>query len=706
MILLKELKLNNFLSHEKTEIKFNENDKLLVDGKSGSGKSSVTEAILWVLYGKGRSDNRSLVRKGAKTASVSLKLIDGKLETIISRTVSATGKNTLGVTQNTGSKGQFLAIGRTGTKDTQDWIENEFLKASYELFTNSVAYPQDNENSFVKASATKRKDLLLEIVRAGNFDELYTKTRNAITANELDNAVTVSKIEGLNNTISRVKEQVSKIDSYKKEVDNLNSEIDKKVKEEEDLNKKLNDISGIQQKINDKQELIKSFKESLENLTNQEKKDKETIEEYDKLDIDSAKRDLEKIVVLQQKINGYDTLLKDNATNTMKMNALLANKPIVNDFTKDIANINGQIIPLLRDSGSCPSGDKCPFVAPIKSHIEFLTGQIEEKKEIMKNQKKELEFWEKKYSELVPLKDDKDIHKDIQKIKDEIAELEKSRDVITKYEIFEKNVKEAKERMEKVVSSKKKLTTDITLSESEIDKLKADLKESNPDNLNIEISTLRIEIKELRESLLSASGELISAQKGSVTLKECEKDISDLEGLLASKNEENEALKLLKEALSPRGVKAVVVDYIVPQLEDKINNILSKMSDFVIRLDTQKGKADGDGVKEGLFITVLNEAGEEMSFDNYSGGERIKITIAISEALASLMVGVGFRIMDENIVSLDNDSTQSFVRVLFILQEKFPQLLVVSHIQEIKDMFQTKIDIIKTNGISKIYDKK
>jgi len=705
MILLKELKLNNFLSHENTKIKFNETGKLLLDGKSGSGKSSITEAILWTFYGKGRSDNRSLVRRGSKIASASLKLIDNELETIITRSVSSAGKNTLTVTQSTGPAGQFLPIARTGIKDVQDWIENDFLKASYELFTNSVAYPQDNENSFVKASASKRKDLLLEIVRAGNFDDLYIKARNAITANESGSAVTVSKIEGLNDIISRTKEEVDKISVYQKEVDSLNLEVDKKVKEEETLNKKLSDISGIQQKINDKSSLIVSYRESLENLTNQEEKDKETIDEYGKLDIDSAKKDLEKIVVLQQQITDYNTLLKENAINSMKMNALLADKPIVNDFTKDIANINGQIIPLLRDSGSCPSGDKCPFVKPIKSQIEFLTGQIEEKNEIMKNQKVELEFWDKKYSELVPLTDDTDIYIELKKIDDEITELEKSRDVITKYEIFEKNVKEAKERMEKVVSSKEKLIVDITLFENEIDKLKADLKESNPDNLNIEISTLRIEIKELRESLVSASGELISAQKGSVTLKECEKDIRDLKVLLASKNKENEALKLLKEALSPRGIKAVVVDYLVPQLEEKINAILSKMSDFVIRLDTQKGKADGDGVKEGLFITVLNESGEEMSFDNYSGGEKIKLTIAISEALASLMSGVGFRIMDENIISLDNESTQSFVTVLFILQEKFPQLLVVSHIQEIKDMFQTKIDIIKTNGISKINEK-
>jgi len=107
-------------------------------------------------------------------------------------------------------------------------------------------------------------------------------------------------------------------------------------------------------------------------------------------------------------------------------------------------------------------------------------------------------------------------------------------------------------------------------------------------------------------------------------------------------------------------------------------------------------------VKEGLFITIKNDLGEEMPFELYSGGEKVKITIAISEALASLMTSVGFRIMDENIVSLDKESTEGFTAVLKKLQEKFPQLLIISHLQEVKDMFEKRVEIIKVNGVSKV----
>ena len=164
MILLNELKIKDFISHSDTNLIFKDNQKLLISGISGSGKSSICEAVLFCLYGNGRADNRNLVRKGCKQAIVSLKLIDGNIITIITREVTSMGKNSLSITQNMGTNGQFVAIPRTGLKDLQNWVTDTFLKASEKLFINSIAYLQDNQNSFVKATASERKDLLLEII--------------------------------------------------------------------------------------------------------------------------------------------------------------------------------------------------------------------------------------------------------------------------------------------------------------------------------------------------------------------------------------------------------------------------------------------------------------------------------------------------------------------------------------------------------------
>lgn len=174
---------------------------------------------------------------------------------------------------------------------------------------------------------------------------------------------------------------------------------------------------------------------------------------------------------------------------------------------------------------------------------------------------------------------------------------------------------------------------------------------------------------------------------------------------LVAKNQKNlvdkESLEMVKEAFGSKGIKTVVVDYLIPRLEVRINDILSKMSDFKIRLETQKNKFDGEGVTEGLFINVFNPAGECFSYNNYSGGEKLKITVAVSEALASMQKS-GFRIFDEIFLGLDPDSIEGFNDVMHSLQDKFSQVLCISHLQTIKDSFEEKINIIKEGDTSKI----
>lgn len=702
MILLKELKLNNFLSHESTTLNFTEMEKLLLDGRSGSGKSSITEAIFWVFYGRGRADNRSLVRRGAKSATVSLKLTDGPTETLITRSISAAGKNTLAITQNTGSKGQFLPIERTGLKDTQDWIEKEFLKASYELFTNSVAYPQENENSFVKSNATRRKDLLLEIVRAGNFDVLYEKSRIALATNQLENATNLANVKNTEEEIKLAETNANTYDGFKKKNDEVSVQIDSFVSSEKDIEKRLNDITQITRQISDKKSIREALVKSNDVIEWQLGNDQRMIAEFANIDIETAKKNVKEAESLSIGVEDIKKKIREISENQQRINAHLSNKPSVFDYTKDIEIINQRLIPLIKDSGKCPSGDDCPFVVPIKGQIDFLTQQINEKTERGKLEKRLLDVWSQEYAKLVPVQDSSELYTQITVIEDRINTLNRSKEVITRYEMFAKTNEEIKSRGIKLNEDKVKNAVELARTDTQIYELEQTLVNFDVNKVNIELTNVRMMIQNLRkEKEVAVSGMTIAAIAG----EELERDkivLAKLQVDLKKAEDERESLELLKEALSPRGIKAVVIDYLVPQLEERINGVLSQMSEFRIRLDTQRATVDEEGVKEGLFITVLNDQKEELPFASYSGGEKVKITVAISEALASLMTSIGFRIMDENIVSLDKESTEGFVVVLEKLQEKFPQLLVISHLQEVKDLFSKQVTITKVNGISKI----
>lgn len=706
MILLKTLQLNNFISHESTTIYFKDNEKILLDGKSGSGKSSITESIIFALYGRGRSENRSLIRRGAKMASVSLTVSEGHTIYIITRSVSSNGKNALAITfNNSESEGKnFLPIEKTGLKDHQEWLEKTLLKASYELFTNSICYPQENENSFVKANAARRKDLLLEIVQAENFDDLYVKARNAITVNELDSAANTANLATTEEVIKESKVFIDDIEKHQKAFNGAKFMMDSFNLAEKELEKQLNDISQVSRQLSDKKQLFKMTENALSLLEIRIKDSLKEIDKHHEIDIENAKDDLKILEILKKEVEGLERDLNDSAINQQQINAHLANKPTVFDYTREIEEMNKRLIPLVGETGKCPAGDKCPFVKPIQGQIDFLSDQITIKTNKMKEGEGLLKTWEQQLMSSPPAKDVTDLYQKLKDIKEEMTRLAKANDVIEEYNTFELNLTELNVQIVHWSDEMEAKQREMDKINKEIFELEKILSNFDSNKINQKISETRLNKVDVQKTLDTATYGIKMGESATIRLKEATGVINRLKSTLHKAVEDKEALELLKEALSPRGVKAVIIDYLVPQLEDRINGVLAQMSEFRIRLDTQKATADEEGVKEGLFITVINDRMEELPFAAYSGGEKVKITVAISEALASLMNQIGFRIMDENIVSLDRESTEGFVDVLAKLQIKFPQLIVVSHLQEVKDLFEKQVMIIKANGVSKIYE--
>ena len=144
-----------------------------------------------------------------------------------------------------------------------------------------------------------------------------------------------------------------------------------------------------------------------------------------------------------------------------------------------------------------------------------------------------------------------------------------------------------------------------------------------------------------------------------------------------------------------------MIDYLIPKLEESINRILGKLSDFSVKLDTQKSGIRKETVLDGLFITVINPEGLEMDFDSFSGGEKVKISTAINESLAEISK-ISFRILDESILSLDGESTEKFIETLIEIQNRVNQTICISHIPEIKSIFDEKIEVVKVGGISRV----
>lgn len=598
MILLSSLSMKDFLSHRDTTIDFSSPENLLIDGSSGAGKSSIFDAIIWALYGKGRVDNRSMIRRGEQKATVTLTVVDRPQngpETFwrLERSITTTGKHTLTVGHSSTVSGPFESHELTGLKDLQEFVETTLIGASYILFVNSAAYVQGNAESFVTQTAQKRKDLLLEIIKASDFDEYYEKSKEMLATLNGERQYIVGRQRELQSFLNALERSMAMARPYAE----LEAELHK-------LEARSRVLDTEEQVLSNKQNELRQMAE--QNLGSF----KTRIETADALGKARAAH-LEK---------------KPSVTQSITLTAMKS----------ELATYSAKPV--------CPSGGMCPYFGMTKQQIERLETKIAETEQRMLVEQGNFDAWAKEYEQLP-------VPEDILKITKEIEEYKETGNGA----LYDVNQQLKSVRDEKYTNGSLR-------------------------------STVAAEMKQAADN-----------QKKRLDFQTQVKKISDQE--LPLLDNKISRVAMIKDAFGSKGIKTVAVDYILPRLEDQINDILSKLSEFRIHLDTQKASTDGESVVEGLWITIVNESGQELPYESYSGGEKLKIQVAIAEALATLQK-VGFRLFDEAIVALDENSEEGFVQVLQKLQKGFPQVLLISHLQSIKELFDKKVSISKLNGIS------
>ena len=144
-----------------------------------------------------------------------------------------------------------------------------------------------------------------------------------------------------------------------------------------------------------------------------------------------------------------------------------------------------------------------------------------------------------------------------------------------------------------------------------------------------------------------------------------------------------------------------MIETAIPEIEREANTLLGGMTDNQMHLvfETQGETKKGD-VTETLDIKISDTLGTR-DYDAYSGGESFRVDFAIRVALAKLLARrAGARletlVIDEGFGSQDARGRERLVEAITSIQRDFKQILVVTHIQELKDMFPVQIEIVKT----------
>ena len=703
MVVLQKIELTNFLSHSDTILEIKPDQKLLIDGLSGSGKSSIVEALIWCFYGKARTTNRALIKSGTASASVTVVLEDDGISYRIVRSISNKGKHELEIYEKEGKAKTFKPIKVTGIKNLQEHLERQILRSSYLLFINSIVYPQENLESFVRQPAAKRKDIILEIIKAADYDEYLDKAKEILNTKRVGAEVNKSKLEDKYSFLASSVETSSKLEEYKKQYEDKAAIIEALEAQLKGYTEKSSELKVRSIVFKEKLAQMDQIKKSLAEYKQTEESLNYKLGELKSLNISELKSKLAELPKLRDELEKlYQQFTSSNEWN-QKMMALIKTTPGTVDYDAQIDYMNKQIIEVMKEEVSeCPELAKaCPILVDKKQkRISQMDTDVKKLKEDRSIQELEQEEHRKKIEALglAPLAPDTSR---IEAVKTTIRGLEASELKLKEYEVRMASLASLEADISQVAAK-------ITAFEDELAKVTTYVSASGSDEIAKEERELAMKVDATMVEKSAATMELndatVRVTLASEALRKIEKANEDIE-TLTKENEkavvEMEALESIKEALGPNGIRAIVIDLIIPQLENKINTILSKLSEFRVRLDTQKSGVGDKTVLEGLFINIINDQGEEFDFESYSGGERLKIIVSISEALSEVQK-IGFRILDELFIGLDEESTEKFAVVMTSLQEKFQQMVCISHLRGIKDLFEDKVTVTKINGTSKI----
>jgi exonuclease SbcC len=122
-----------------------------------------------------------------------------------------------------------------------------------------------------------------------------------------------------------------------------------------------------------------------------------------------------------------------------------------------------------------------------------------------------------------------------------------------------------------------------------------------------------------------------------------------------------------------------------------------------VKLETQRERASGQGdPRETLDILVSDELGPR-SYEMYSGGEAFKVNLAMRIALSKVLahrIGAPLPTLfiDEGFGSQDMVGRERILDLINAIGNDFEKVLVITHLEDLKDGFEVRINVEKTES--------
>lgn len=677
------LRISGFLSYrDPVELDFTTFDLACISGPNGAGKSSLLDAITWALFGQARKRDDSLVNLQSKAAEAAFTF---SYEGNVYRVIRALprGKATalefqiLDDRAKTLDSGQWRPLTERTLRETQARIEHT-LRLDYETFVNAAFFLQGKADQFTQQTASKRKDVLSSILGLEMWETYKVRTAEKRKALE-------DEVGGIDGRIA---------------------EIDAELLEEEPRKQRLNELEAELVRLTTtrktQESVLESLKQAAASLNQQVAAEKARLEEEQRrllAEQEDIREKESKIGDLESEIENAQKRLAKAESQIVELTNLEAERNAAREKQAELRAENDVLKSAMDelkrriDQLEAAEGAVCPLCGqPLsKEHRKTTLGQLQDEG------KEKGDRFRANKSSLDDL---------ARQITDREAKISRLQSAQKERLTYSGSVAQFTERMETFKGRVKDWETADKKRLKEVEKILGSKKYAVATQKQLadldEAERALLETQE-RENLLNQE---VGAARQKVSV------LDDLRARKADLSSAREALalqigrhKALERAFGKDGVPALLIEQALPEIESKANELLDRLSDgqmsvhFVTQAEYKDKKRED--LKETLDIQISDAAGVR-DYEMYSGGEAFRVNFAIRLALSEVLAqrkGARLQtlVVDEGFGSQDTQGRQRLIEAINLVKNDFAKILVITHLDELKDAFPTRIEVEKTD---------
>tara|TARA_A100001515_G_scaffold32192_1_gene25092 strand:- start:4220 stop:7372 length:3153 start_codon:yes stop_codon:yes gene_type:complete len=674
---LKKFKWDNLFNYgAKNEINFTRLRGLVgIFGKNYSGKSSIVDGLLYTVFNTTSKNNRknlNVINQNEDSCYGKVEIDIGKDTYTIVResekyrkklrgkeTVEA--KTDVSFSKKNKTTREVIEMNGIDRNETDKNIRRAFGDIDEFLLTSLAS--QLGSLSFIGEGSTKRKEILAKFLDLDIFDKKFklakedsadikgalNKLKDHDFIGELAEAkshLTYSEIE-----LDRKKQQVENLKDRAKSLKETMEEISGKLDSSQQELLSIKDITRDLQLVESKISSIKKSNYDLEESVQNDEQVLVKIEEHlQKIDIDSYEEKLQEIDVKLRELSSLEKeieLLEQKETTEANKVKLLSEVPCGSEFShckfiKDAYQAKeslGAIRVQAKDLTISKTviSEEVDSLEPdaVKTYLKKYNDLIKKRKEVTERSGESKILLEKNKSSLL---DAMRSHNDLQEKK-------------KKYEDNEESIKQ----LETIVQTKDKVQEDISLNE---------------------------------EDLAAAQEELLLLFKNHGSLEQKVKNLEDRQEELDALQKEYTSYELYLKCMHSNGISYDIIKKRLPIINEEVSKILANIVNFEVFFEEDGRKLD---------IMIKHPKFEPRPIEMGSGAEKTIASMAIRLALikiSTLPVGDVF-ILDEPATALDEEHMEGFVRLLEMIKSEFKTVLLISHLDTLKDVVDKQIIIEK-----------